>query len=141
MFSRPSLREAVGALLAFGLASVGADLLLLRHHESAPQLAPLAAALLALFALGWHRVRPGRRSIRLLQGAMLVVTLTGVVGLVLHNRGSAEFQRELDPSQSGLSLVWKAMQVKTPPALAPGILIQLGLLGLAYASRRPARPV
>ena len=37
-----------------------------------------------------------------------------------------------------MALFWKAMAAKTPPALAPGAMTQLGLLGLAYAFRHPA---
>ncbi|MFL6279892.1 MAG: hypothetical protein ACJ731_07260, partial [Vicinamibacterales bacterium] len=50
-----------------------------------------------------------------------------------------EFQREVDPAIVGRELVVKAMTAKTPPALAPGSMSQLGLIGLAYAYRYPLR--
>jgi hypothetical protein len=46
-----------------------------------------------------------------------------------------EFQLEMDPSLQGVNLYRKAILAKTPPALAPGAMIQLGLIGLAYTFR------
>jgi hypothetical protein len=39
---------------------------------------------------------------------------------------------------AGWQLFWQAIRSKTPPALAPGVMIQLGLIGLAYTYRDPA---
>ena len=35
-------------------------------------------------------------------------------------------------------LLWQAIRGKTPPLLAPGALMQLGLVGLAYTYKHPA---
>jgi hypothetical protein len=59
--------------------------------------------------------------------------------VVLHYRANVEFQREVDPSIAGRALLVKAMKAKAPPALAPGTMTQLGLIGLAYAYRYPSR--
>jgi len=80
----------------------------------------------------------GAASIRLLQGLMALCVLAGVLGVVLHYRGSLEFQLEIDPSQRGWDLFSKVIQAKAPPTLAPGAMAQLGLLGLVYAFRHPA---
>jgi hypothetical protein len=61
----------------------------------------------------------------------------GVLGVYLHLRGNFEFERERDPSLGGSALLWEAMRGATP-ALAPGALAQLGLVGLAFAFRHPA---
>ena len=53
--------------------------------------------------------------------------------MVAHFRGSAEYQLEIDPDISRWDLLKKILQAKAPPLLAPGMMIQLGLLGLAYA--------
>jgi len=57
--------------------------------------------------------------------------------VLLHYRGNVEFERERDPSLSGLALVWEALRGATP-SLAPGAMAQLGLLGLAITWRHPA---
>ena len=56
----------------------------------------------------------------------------------LHLRASIEFQREIQPSLSTMALAMKAVRAKAPPALAPGALVQLGLLGLIYTFRHPS---
>ena len=44
----------------------------------------------------------------------------------------------MDPALSGMALFQKAILAKAPPALAPGAMTQLGLIGLAYTFRHPA---
>jgi hypothetical protein len=43
----------------------------------------------------------------------------------------------MDPSPSGLPLLFSVVRAKAPPAMAPATLVFLGLLGLAAAYRRP----
>ncbi len=47
----------------------------------------------------------------------------------------------MDPALSGSALWWKVLRAKAPPALAPGTMVQLGLIGLAYSYRQPAVPL
>ena len=61
--------------------------------------------------------------------------VSGATGTVLHYRANMEFKLEMDPSMSGLALFWSVVQAKAPPALAPGNMALLGLLGLACAFR------
>jgi hypothetical protein len=68
---------------------------------------------------------------------MLLFVLSGATGIVLHCRAKIEFKREVDPSLGGVGLFWEAMKSQAPPALAPGVMIQMGLLGLAYIYRHP----
>ena len=75
---------------------------------------------------------------RLLQFVMLTYIGTGVIGITLHFKANAEFQREIDPSLGGLALFWKVVEATAPPALAPGVMVQLGLLGLVYTYKHPA---
>jgi uncharacterized membrane protein len=64
--------------------------------------------------------------------------IAGVAGIALHYQSSMEFKLETNPSLIGWALFWAVMSAKTPPPLAPGAMIQLGLLGLVYAYRYPA---
>ncbi len=80
----------------------------------------------------------GRASVRALQFVMSLFVAAGLAGVALHFQSTLEFQREIDPSLAGFGLVLKALQAKAPPALAPGVMVQLGLLGLAFAYRHPA---
>jgi len=132
------LHSALAAILALGLAGSGVELFLLEHYEDKAQLVPFAAIGATLLALGWHLIAPGPRSRRGLQFVLSLLLIAGLVGVVLHVRGNAEFQRELNPSLAGWPLWWKTLRAKAPPALAPGVLVQLALLGLVYAARPSA---
>jgi hypothetical protein len=64
--------------------------------------------------------------------------IAGLAGFALHYQANMEFRLETNPSLSSWSLVWAVLSGKTPPVLAPGAMIQLGLLGLVYTYKHPA---
>jgi hypothetical protein len=132
----PSRRFLLGIFLV-GTGGAGADLFLLEHFEDKLQLIPLALLGLAVIVLLWHVIHRGPASLRGFQVLMILFVIAGLVGLVLHYQGSSEFQLEVNPDLSGLELFSKAIRAKAPPALGPGAMINLGLLGLAYAYRHP----
>jgi hypothetical protein len=133
-----ALRTLVLAVLLLGMAGTAVELVLLNHNESLDQMIPLGLLGLALLPLVWLAVRPGKLAVRAFQATMVLFIVAGLTGVVLHYRGNMEFQREVDPSIGGGDLFWKVMRAKAPPALAPGMMVQLGLLGLTYAFRHPA---
>ena len=105
-----SIRQLLLALVFIGIVGLEIELALLRHAESFSQWIP-------------HVV--------------LIFLIVGVLGVYLHYRGNVEFALERDPSLTGARLLWKSLRGATP-ALAPGALSQLGLLGLLYSYRHPA---
>jgi len=134
-----TIRRVLLAILIIGLAGTATELLLLDHDEEAIQLVPLALIVIAFVAIAWHAVDQRGASLRLFQIVMVLFIIAGGVGMVLHYRANVDFQREVDPSIAGRALIIKAMKAKAPPALAPGTMSQLGLIGLAYAYRYPSR--
>ena len=122
-------------VLVVGLTGTGAELLLIEHYEEPWQQVPVELVAASLGVVVWHVARGSRASVRGLQAMMLLCMAAGAVGVALHFRGAAEFQLEMDPSIGRLALVRRVMRVKAPPVLAPGLMVQLGLLGLAYAHR------
>jgi hypothetical protein len=132
------LRRLLGAVVVVGALGLLAELLLLEHWDDPWQWAPLALlALAAPLALA-ATLSPGPRVLAALRALMGLHLLAGVVGVLLHYQGNAEFEREREPSLGGARLVWESLRGATP-ALAPGAMAQLGLLGLLYAFRHPAR--
>lgn len=131
------LRRALLALVLLGACGLGAELFLLEHTESVWQWLPLGALAAALAAGGAAALRPGRATVRFFQAAMVLCVAVGVLGLYLHFDGNAAFERESDPVLGGWALLWRSLHGATP-ALAPGALVQLGLLGLVWAHRHPA---
>ena len=132
------LRRFVLALFTIGIVGTSADLLLTGHFEDAWQIAPLAVLTLSALTLLVHLARPGRSILRFHQGVMGLFIVSGLVGTFLHYKANIEFELEMYPGLAGLELWWKAVQGASPPSLAPGAMIALGLLGLIYAYRHPA---
>lgn len=120
------------------MAAVGAELLLLSHHEDWTQMIPLALLALGTAALSAAAVRPSAGAIRTWRAVACLFIVGGLAGMGLHLRASIEFQREMQPSLSTMALAMKAVRAKAPPALAPGALAQLGLLGLIYTFKYPS---
>jgi len=68
---------------------------------------------------------------------MLLFVLSGAFGVLLHYQGNVEFELEMYPTTAGFQLFRKAMTGATP-ALAPGAMAMLGLVGLAYTIGHPS---
>lgn len=134
-----TVRRVLLAILIIGLVGTATELLLLDHDEEAIQFVPLALILVAFAAIAWHALSQGAASLRVFRTVMVLFIVAGGLGVVLHYRANVDFQREVDPSIAGRALIVKAMKAKAPPALAPGTMSQLGLIGLAYAYRYPSR--
>ena len=127
------LRLWVLGVLALGLIGTVTELILLEHYEQALQFVPLVLIVLAVVVLAWHMLQPGTGSLRALQIVMALFVLAGFAGMLAHFNGSAEYQLELNPDMSNWELLEKILHAKAPPLLAPGMMMQMGLLGLAYA--------
>jgi len=132
------LRRALIAIVMLGTAGLLAELGLLEHWDDPWQWAPLVLLGVGLVLSVLAALRPGRRLLRAFEGLMALYLLAGALGVLLHYRGNAEFEREREPSMGGLRLVWEAARGATP-ALAPGALVQLGLIGLLFAYRHPVK--
>ena len=130
------MRRLVLLVFFASAAGAGVELLLLGHTETAWQLIPLVLLGMGLVSGGAAAARPGRITIRVFQGVMALFIIAGALGLYLHYRGNMEFELEMYPSLAGLDLFREAMTGATP-ALAPGFMLQMGALGLAWTYRHP----
>lgn len=131
-------RRILLAILVIGAIGITAELLLLGHDEDLNQFIPLALAGATLLASVIVSLKPTSATVRLFQFVMLLLVISGAVGVYLHFRATSEFQLEMDPALAGWALFRKAIVAKAPPALAPGAMTQLGLIGLAYTFGHPA---
>jgi len=125
------------AIFLLGVLGTGLELLFLGHTLGFSQLIPVVLLTMSLLVLGWHGLDRKSASIRTFQITMTLLLLAGIVGTGLHYRANEEFELEGDPELSGMALLSKVM-TGPAPALAPGAMIQLGLLGLVYTFRHPA---
>ncbi len=130
------IRHLLLATLALGMTGMLAELLLLGHTEGFWQLVPVVLLGIGLLTILGRWFRPGRNSFRMLQGVMVLLLVSGLVGVIQHYRGNAEFELEMTPSVGGFELFWESVTGATP-ALAPGAMAGIGLIGIAYAYRHP----
>ena len=131
------VRTYLLATLAFGVVGLAIELLLLGHFDSVTQLIPLILLALGAIVVAWHAAAPRGVTVRALQIMMVLFIVSGGLGVVLHLRGNAEFLLEVTPSMAGFELFRKTMTGATP-ALAPGSMVLLGLVGLMYSYRHPS---
>lgn len=123
------------------MIGTASDLMLIEHYEDSWQAPPLVLITVALLLVIWlfvQSARAGWIAILMLRITMVLFLAAGGLGILLHYNGNREFQTELDPGLSGWPLFVKVMTAKAPPALAPGVMVQLGLLGLVYTFKHPA---
>jgi hypothetical protein len=114
------------------MVGVLAELLLLEHFDDVWQVTPLFLLVLGLVVLVWHARARSVLSTRILRAVMTLSVVSGLLGVFLHYRGNVEFELEENPSVTRWALFREAMMGATP-ALAPGVMVQIGLLGLLYA--------
>jgi hypothetical protein len=125
-------RRVVLVILLLAMAGILVELLLLEHFDDVWQMIPLFLLVLGLAAIGWHARARSSLSARTLRALMALFVLSGCLGVFLHYRGNVEFELEQNPRATRWALFREAMMGATP-ALAPGVMIQMGLLGLLYA--------
>lgn len=122
-------RPLVLATLIISISGTGIELGLLGHYESFWQWVPLVLLAVGLLATVWHAVGRSWASQWTLLVVMSLFLVAGLVGVGLHFNGNFEFEREMYPSLAGWPLIWKVLRGATP-ALAPGTMVYIGLLGL-----------
>ena len=130
-----SVRRLLIALLCLGLCGTTLELWLIGHHEDVWQWIPLAVMTASTVSAGWVVVTWSRSATVVFRIMMAMLMLSGVVGAVLHYRANMEFQLEMDPALGGLALMAKILHAKAPPALAPGNMVLLALVGLVAVWR------
>lgn len=133
------MRRMLLAVFLFGSLSAGVELLSLGHTESLWQWVPLLLIMISLVALILHAAVRRVASVRIFQVIMLLFIISSFVGIWQHYQAKTGFKLETNPALSSMALFWQAITSATvPPVLAPGMMMQLGLLGLAYTHRHPA---
>jgi hypothetical protein len=137
IFESMSMRLMVLVIFLLGLLGTGLELFFLDHTRGFNQLIPIVLMVMSLLVLAWHGLERKSASLRAFQITMLMLVLAGVAGTGLHYKANEEFELEGDPEMSGMELLSKVL-TGAAPTLAPGAMIQLGLLGLVYTFRHPA---
>jgi len=126
------VRRGLLAILLLGLIGTEIELYLLKHTDGFWQIMPLALLGAGIIVVAWSALTASPTSLRILDVVMIAFLLSGVGGVLLHFQGNVEWERERVPGIGGASLVRQALMGATP-TLAPGTMLQLGLVGLIYS--------
>lgn len=127
-----AISQMILALVFIGIAGLIVELFLLKHTDSVTQWLPLitlGAGLASTIAVARHESRNTVGGFRIVMSLFVFV---GLLGLFFHFKGNIEWALERNSELGGWPLIWKALRGATP-ALAPGALAQIGLLGLIWA--------
>jgi hypothetical protein len=130
------IRSWLLIVLVIGVVGTEAELLLLKHTDGWWQLAPVLLIGASFLVLGWYAVAKNTASIRALQVVMLLFFASGGAGTIQHFLGNVAYERESNPSLSGVELYRSAL-MGSSPSLAPGTMLQLGVIGLLFTYRHP----
>jgi hypothetical protein len=131
-------RRALIAIFLFGVSGTAIELVLLEHLDGWKQWVPVALLALGVVLGAWVALRPRPLALRAFDVLLATYLVAGAVGTWFHYTGNVEWELERTPEIAGLALFRAAMEGATP-ALAPGTMIQLGLIGLLFTWRHPAR--
>ena len=133
------MRQLLFLVLLMGITGTGAELLLTGHYEDFWQKAPVALLSAGLVVTFFVALSPAAWAVLVMRALMALFMLAGALGTYFHYESNAEFAVELSPGLSGFDLIWAALTRPTPPPLAPGTMIMLGLIGLicCYGIRGP----
>lgn len=130
------VRTLILGVFLFSIFGTGTELLLLEHTEDAWMWTPLVLMGSSIVLLSVYGISKNAWVIKLFRGLMLLFLISGLLGVWFHFKGNMEFELEMYPSMEGWELFRETMQGATP-ALAPGTMVQLGLLGLIYTLKHP----
>jgi len=130
-----NMRRMLFAVLLAGIIGTAAELLLTSHTEDFWQTVPVALLVAAVPVALAVAFKPSRVAVALMRSLMVLFTAAGLLGTFFHYESNAEFAAELTPGLSGFALLSEALTRPTPPPLAPGTMIMLGLLGLICCYR------
>lgn len=129
-------RTLVLAILLIGLGGTLVELLLLGHYEDNWQLIPIALIGALALALALHALLASRRTVQVTRAVAVLACISAVVGIYLHYQANVEWELETTPDMHGLAL-FREVITGALPLLAPGAMLQFGLLGLLWTYRHP----
>ena len=124
-------------VLVVGVIGILAELLLLGHDDDTLQFIPLGLGAAYLLAFAWSGAARARGAVLAVRVVSGLACVSAGVGIFLHYRANVEWELETTPTMHGMELFREAV-TGSLPLLAPGAMLQLGLLGLLWSHRHPA---
>jgi predicted membrane channel-forming protein YqfA (hemolysin III family) len=132
--STQTLRRFALALCLLGVVTTPIELVLMHHYNDKDQIMPFIFLGLAAIGVAAAWLRPNARVLRGVRVLMVLVVLGSGIGVFEHLKANYR-----DATRGGtVSNLIELVLTGFAPLLAPGILAQVGLLGLAFTYKHPA---
>ena len=129
-----TLRRFALALCLLGVVTTPIELVLMQHYNTKDQIMPFVFLGLAAIGVAAAWFRPNAKVLRGVRVLMVLVVLGSGIGVFEHLKANYR-----DATRGGVvpNLI-ELVLTGVAPLLAPGILAQVGLLGLAFTYKHPA---
>jgi hypothetical protein len=129
-----TLRRFALALCVLGVVTTPIELVLMHHYNDKDQIMPFVFFGLAAIGVAAAWFRPNARVLRGVRVLMVLVVLGSGIGVMEHLKANYR-----DATRGGaVPNLIELVLTGVAPLLAPGILAQVGLLGLAFTYKHPA---
>jgi len=122
--------------MLLGLVGTGLELVFVDHFGSTSQWVPVVLIGLALLVLAGYALVRSAALLRVFQAVMIMFTVSGLAGIALHYQHDVERAEKDHPGIQGVER-FRTVVSQEAPLLAPGAMVELGILGLAYVFRHP----
>ncbi len=129
-----TLRRFALALCLLGVVTTPVELVLMHHYNDKDQIMPFVFLGLAAVGIAAAWFRPSARVLRGVRVLMVLVVLGSGIGVMEHLKAN---YRDATRGGAAPNLI-ELVLIGYAPLLAPGILAQVGLLGLAFTYKHPA---
>lgn len=123
-------------ILSLGLAGTLCELLLLGHYEDRWQLAPLVLNSVLLVCIGWYLVSDAPHPVTGIKWLSVLSCVSAAAGIYFHLVANIEWELETTPEMQGVAL-FREVITGALPLLAPGAMLQLGLIGILWSWKHP----
>ncbi len=131
------VRLLVLAAMVAALIVTEAELIYVGHTNSNNgQIIAVVLVGIGLAVSTWHVIARNTPSIVVFRVAMYLFLVFGIDGMLAHYHSAVQAALKARPALAGWTLLHAAISGKIP-LLAPGMMIQIGLLGLVYTFRHP----
>jgi hypothetical protein len=132
----PFVRASLLGIVLFGLVGLIIELVFLKHTDGSLELLPIWLMVGALAVVIWDGIRRSAASRGMVALVMAAFVVTGLAGVILHYRANVGYEQDSNPGE-GKNEVYKKAVMGATPTLAPGAMVELGLVGLLFALLQP----
>jgi hypothetical protein len=131
------VRLLIMSAIALALIVIEVELIYVGHTgANNGQLIAVVLVAVGLATATWHTIARNTASIVVFRINMYLFLVFGLDGILTHYHAGVQSALKSQPALSGFPLLVAALSGNIP-LLAPGMLIQVGLLGLVYTYNHP----